>query len=178
MSDYSCDMYSFFAKKNKIYSIVSWYFVFDENVKPLSWFYKSFFFSHTLVRRHVVYPAPPTWQIKTQKYAPVLVWFCSWYTPGKLLIATYWISRIGIIFNFLSAEFSVWPHTSVISVLSEISRALALQYGVAMQYPSTWSLTAKGLLFSLFSHTRREGASLWFSPIRPRSTHHYQCDVT
>ena len=26
--------------------------------------------------------------------------------------------------------------------------------------------------------TRREGASLLFSPIRPRSTHHYQCDVT
>ena len=25
---------------------------------------------------------------------------------------------------------------------------------------------------------RREGASLLFSPIRPRSTHHYQCDVT
>ena len=26
--------------------------------------------------------------------------------------------------------------------------------------------------------TRRGGASLLFSPIRPRSTHHYQCDVT
>ena len=26
--------------------------------------------------------------------------------------------------------------------------------------------------------TRREGASLLFSPIRPRPTHHYQCDVT
>ena len=27
-------------------------------------------------------------------------------------------------------------------------------------------------------NVRREGASLLFSPIRPRSTHHYQCDVT
>ena len=30
----------------------------------------------------------------------------------------------------------------------------------------------------LYTNTRREGASLLFSPIRPRSTHHYQCDVT
>ena len=29
-----------------------------------------------------------------------------------------------------------------------------------------------------FDKTRREGASLLFSPIHPRSTHHYQCDVT
>ena len=28
------------------------------------------------------------------------------------------------------------------------------------------------------ARSRREGASLLFSPIRPRSTHHYQCDVT
>ena len=27
-------------------------------------------------------------------------------------------------------------------------------------------------------HTRREGASLLLSPIRPLPTHHYQCDVT
>ena len=26
-------------------------------------------------------------------------------------------------------------------------------------------------------YNRREGASLLFSPVRPRPTHHYQCDV-
>ena len=31
--------------------------------------------------------------------------------------------------------------------------------------------------YSRLDTTRREGASLLFSPIRPRPTHHYQCDV-
>ena len=36
---------------------------------------------------------------------------------------------------------------------------------------------AVAIVFALVL-SRREGASLLFSPIRPRSTHHYQCDVT
>lgn len=141
MSDYS----SVFRSETKIYSIVSWYFVFDKNEKPLSWFYKSFFFSRTLVRRHVVYVAPPTWEINGTEFAPVLVWFCCWYTPGKLLIKTYWISRGEIPLRLLSFVFFVRTQTAVISRMSEIIRVLALQYGVAMRYLSTWSLTAKGL---------------------------------
>ena len=37
-------------------------------------------------------------------------------------------------------------------------------------------LSMVNLLF--FILPRREGASILFSPIRPRSTHHYQRDVT
>ena len=98
MSDYSCVMYSFFAQKSKIYSIVSWYFVFDENVKPLSWFFLLKYLAYT------------TWKIKTTKFPLVLVWFCCWYIPWKLLITTYWISRIGIYFILLSAL--LWDHWS------------------------------------------------------------------
>ena len=110
---------------------------------------KSFFFSHTLVRRHIVYVAPPTWEIKATKFAPVLVWFCCWYTLGKLLITNYWMSRSGIPLSLLSSVFFVRTQTAVTSIMSEIIGVLALQYCVAMRYLSTWSLTANGLLVSV-----------------------------
>ena len=132
-----------FRSETKLYSIISWCLVFDENKKPLSWFYESVFFSHTLVRRHVVYACLSSRRekLKATKFAPVLVWFCCWYTPGKLLIKTYRISRSGIPLNLLSSVFFVRTQTAV---TSEIIGVPALQYGVALQYLSTWSLTVKG----------------------------------
>ena len=46
------------------------------------------------------------------------------------------------------------------------------------KYSKNETILKTGDLAKAIVFTRREGASLLYSPIRPRSTHHYQCDVT
>ena len=69
---------------------------------------------------------------------------------------------LGLAWNTLSCAAKEEHTRNAVEAVSLVLRALA-----PSQEENLWE-----------SVTRRERASLWVSPIRPRPTHHYQCDVT
>ena len=66
----------------------------------------------------------------------------------------------------------------LVKLVSQLSSLYSTDNREALVIQSEETQNSKTVCLRISRRPRREGASLLFSPIRPRSTHHYQCDVT